>query len=733
VSALLDFYRVQVELIWNWRRGRRQLLWRAIVSFVVALVALALTAQILPGVRIDTPLALGEAVIVIGALSTLVRPVLLALVAPFSLFLMLVASIVFQVAVILALEAIVPGVHLANTLDAAIAAVTFAVINSLLSWLVSLDSDDSYYSMLVRRLLARRTDATRTNKPGMVIVQIDGLAHSVLTQQINAGRVPVMSRWINRGQMRLSPWVALLPSQTSASQAGIMYGTNEEIPAFRWWNKVDGRLFVSNRATDAEELQHRLQTDDRPGLLSEDGASIGNLTSGGATRSYLTLATMRDPAQGLGRSRSYFSFFLSPYGFVHAIVLGFAEMAKELFQARRARLAGIEPRMARGFPYPFLRAMTNVILRPISTSLVIEEMLRGTSVIYVTYTDYDEIAHHSGPQRAESLDALDGVDRVLGSLVRAAEDAPRPYRFVILSDHGQTLGATFKQRFGSSLEDVVRQLMGGADSVSAAVDQLEQWHVVNSFASELTRARGAASITRSALNSRNKRQQRKQAAATARAAAQVSPEERADGPDVIVTASGNLAHIYFPEIEGRATLEELNDRYPDMVEALSSHPGVGLLMVRSAAHGPIVIGRPGLRRLDLKRDAVQGEDPLAPFGDYAADSLRRLDEMSSCGDLVAISMLDESTGQVAAFEELIGSHGGLGGPQTEPMILYPADWELDAEPLVGAPAVHDQLKKWMALETPVVRRRDARRRPSLRAASRDASATSSGKSQKVAA
>src|SRR5207342_2087971 len=101
------------------------------------------------------------------------------------------------------------------------------------------------------------------------------------------------------------------------------------------------------------------------------------------------------------------------------------------------------------------------VMRPLVTSLVIEEMLRGTHAIYVTYTDYDEIAHHSGPARAESLEALDGVDRALGGLARASEDAPRPYHFVILSDHGQTLGATFRQRYGKTIDDVVRQLMGG--------------------------------------------------------------------------------------------------------------------------------------------------------------------------------------------------------------------------------------------------------------------------------
>jgi len=701
IGRLIDFYRAQIELIWNWRRGRRQLLWRAAVSFVTAFASLAATATILPGVQVDSPLSLGLAVIVIGALSALVRPVLLALVAPFSLVLMLVGSLVFQVAVFLALEALVPGVHLAELFDAITAALVFAVINSLISWVVSLDSDDSYYSMLVRRLQSRRPDARHTKTPGLVIVQIDGLSHPVLTQQVNAGRVPVISKWLREERMRLSPWIALLPSQTSASQAGIMFGRNDDIPAFRWWDKGNKRLFVSNHAADAEALEERL-LQGGPGLLSKDGASIGNLTAGGAERSYLTLSTVRNPLQGLGRSRSYFSFFLSPYGFVHAIVLGIAEMAKEVFQARRARLAGIEPRMSRGFPYPFLRAVTNVILRPISTSLVIEEMFRGTSVIYVTYTDYDEIAHHSGPQRAESLDALDGVDRVLGSLMRAAEDAPRPYRFVVLSDHGQTLGATFRQRFDRTLEDVIRQLMGGADSVSTAVAKVAEWRVLNTFASELTRARGAATVARRALRSQTKRQ-----AARENAQAQVST---LDWPELVVCPSGNLALVYFPDIEGKATLETINEKYPEMIDALAHHPGVGVLMVRSEAHGALAIGGSGVRYLASKK-VVGDEDPLEAFGEYAEEALNGLDAMSNCGDLVVVSMLDSDTGQVCAFEELIGSHGGLGGPQNEPLILYPSDWELTTEPLVGAPQVHAQLMTWLGRSKPAAAAKSAKPKP----------------------
>jgi uncharacterized membrane protein YvlD (DUF360 family) len=325
VRRLVDFYRVQIELVWTWRRGRRQLFLRALVSFIVSYISLGATAALLPGLAHETPFALAAAVIVIGAMSALVRPVLLAIVAPFSLFLMLAMALAFQVLVILVLVPLVPGVRIGGIGSAALAAAVFAVANSLITWLISFDSDDSYYSMLVRRLLVRREGVISTEKPGLVIVQLDGVSHAVLRQQLNAGRVPVISKWLTEGTMKLTNWVSLVPSQTSASQAGILYGNNDDIPAFRWWDKEAGRLFVSNRPEDAAALDERLRSGTQPGLLHDDGASIGNLCSGGAARSYLTMATVRDPGHGLGRSESYYSFFLSPYGFLHAIVLGVAE------------------------------------------------------------------------------------------------------------------------------------------------------------------------------------------------------------------------------------------------------------------------------------------------------------------------------------------------------------------------------------------------------------------------
>jgi hypothetical protein len=232
--------------------------------------------------------------------------------------------------------------------------------------------------------------------------------------------------------------------------------------------------------------------------------------------------------------------------------------------------------------------------------------------------------------------------------------------------------------------------MGGADSVTAAVDDLEEWRVANTFLSELTRARGAKAVARRALRSRQKGSTKRVTPATPAGNGRRAEDE----PDLVVCPSGNLALVYFPDIPGRADLETLNATFPDMVEALANHPGVGLLMVRSSEHGALVVGQSGVR--NLADDKVEGEDPLAAFGPHARPALKRLDAMGNCGDLVLISMLDPNTHQVAAFEELIGSHGGIGGPQTEPLILYPTEWKLAAKHLVGAPAVHDQLRKWLS-------------------------------------
>jgi hypothetical protein len=350
-------------------------------------------------------------------------------------------------------------------------------------------------------------------------------------------------------------------------------------------------------------------------------------------------------------------------------------------------------------PYPVARAATNVVLRSLATSLVMEEMYHGTPVIYVDYTDYDEIAHHSGPERHEALDALDGVDTTIHSLVKAAEDTPRPYKFVVLSDHGQSLGSTFLQRFGKTLQEVVAGFVG-ATEVAVAESGPEEMGSLGAVVTEASRSSGATgALARTAAKNMEYRTELTPVAAPdgAPTATATGPSEPAPGdaeqpPEIVVCASGNLANIYFPRLSGRVTLEELHEKWPGLVPGLVAHEGIGLLMVRSSQRGAVVYGKGGNVYLDEGK--TEGDDPIKPYGEYARLGLERVDRMADCGDLLAISMLDPGTGEVAAFEELIGSHGGLGGAQTEPMILHPTEWAID-EPLIGAEAVYRQIRRWL--------------------------------------
>lgn len=345
--------------------------------------------------------------------------------------------------------------------------------------------------------------------------------------------------------------------------------------------------------------------------------------------------------------------------------------------------------MHRGMPYPVARAATNVALRSLGTALVMEEIYRGTPVIYMDYTDYDEIAHHSGPERGETLDALDGVDAAVQSLVKATEDAPRPYRFILLSDHGQSLGATFLQRYGKTLEATIAELMGGA-SVVAGTGRVEEWGSLNAVLTEASATSGATgALTRAAFGGQTSDGTIDVAPKEERAAEGTEPTEP---PELVVCASGNLALIYFPRLAGRVSIETMEANFPGMIETLSRHEGIGLLMIRTESRGTVVLGPDGVHYLD--GDTTEGTDPITQFGEHAIDGLKRVDGMEHCGDIVAISLLEEATDEVAAFEELIGSHGGLGGPQTHPFILHPVEWAVD-EPIVGAEAVYRQIRRWL--------------------------------------
>jgi hypothetical protein len=369
------------------------------------------------------------------------------------------------------------------------------------------------------------------------------------------------------------------------------------------------------------------------------------------------------------------------------------EVVKELYQAERQRGWDVEPRMHRDLHYALERAVTNVALRTVCTALVIEEMYSGAPTIYVDYTGYDAISHHCGPEREEAIDALAGIDRALGSLVKAARHTSRTYRLVVLSDHGQCLGATFRQRNGTPLEEVIAGLLPAATTVVGTTDSVESAGIGRRIASEFGRGSGTWPLVARLLPSalRTYGTGRRDIGSKSRGGAPASDPVQAP-PDVVVASSGNLAHVYFTGMPGRATEEAIEARYPGLIDGLARHPGIGLLLVRSAAGRALIVKPEG--RVDLTAGGRDRDDLLAGYGSRAAEDLLRLEGFSDAGDLILIGAFDATSGDVTGFEELVGSHGGLGGWQTEPFILCPRSLEMADDRPVGAPALYRQLTTW---------------------------------------
>ncbi len=694
----------------NWPRGKRHLISRTLVLLVINTLALMLVSTFVEGIRFTGDLwhdiaAAMLVTIVSGVITFGLRPVIFVALGINNVVITAVLTIVFMGLTLLAASWFVDSIQIDGWLVAFFASILIAAINTVLVAIIGLDEDESFYRHSLKRMARSSGDVDDRPGPGFIIIQIDGLSEPILRNALRTGYMPFLASWLHAGSHRLGKWEALAPSMTSAGQVGILHGVQPGIPAFRWWEKERNYLMVSNHPDDAFEIERRASNE--RDLLRDGGASISNLVSGGATRAIATNSQLSKQGQGLQMS-SFSLFLVNPYNITRGAVQFVGSIVNEYFQARRQRIRDVQPRIGRGMPFPFLKASTTTIMRDMVTDLVIGEMGRGTPIVYADYLGYDEVAHHAGPERPESMDQLDRVDRMMRSLWRASLDATRTYHFILLSDHGQTQGAPFEERYGIGLEALIRGLMEGDVTSLDASNDVEGWGPVNTFLTEASRApgttgkvlkramRGATSDGIVALGESEGVYKGAEAEGSGDEAAEDRIEEGTEVPDLVVAASGNLANIYFTEIRERISLEGIAKLHPALLPGLVRHEGIGFIMVRSEEHGPLVISHHGMRNLET--GDVEGTDPLLHFGEHAAANLRELDSYQHIGDIFIISMYDPSTDEIAPFEHQVGAHGGLGGMQTKAFVMYPAAFATQEKTvdLVGAPEVNRKIHEWIA-------------------------------------
>ncbi|GLV99303.1 membrane protein [Streptomyces lavendulae subsp. lavendulae] len=655
----------------RWRAAGGALV-RVLVVWAVSTLTMLALAALLPDFRLQSAdgdsvtrvgLTAAWAAGAFGLLSALVWPALVrALLLVPALVLGLLVFFLNGSLLLMALN-LIPGERGAEVAPdtAVVVAAVMSAVASATSTALAVRDDEAY-----RRRLYRLADRRRRRHgtppgggPGLVFVQLDGVGFEVLRRAAAEGLMPTVADWLERSH-RVTSWRTDWSSQTGASQLGILHGSNFDVPAFRWYEKDTREVMVCNRPTSAAELQRRaVERTADGGLLTLDGASRGNLFGGGADQLALVLsvAARRGPAN---RSRSgYFAYFSDPANAVRTTLSLAAEVVREIGQSLRARVRKVTPRISRGGLYPLIRAFATVIERDVVVYAVIGDMLAGRTCVYADLVAYDEVAHHSGPHGRDTDQVLARLDRSLALIARVAEHAPREYRIVLLSDHGQSPGETFLGRYGLSLKDLVRAGCGLP---------------VPRRAGRTRSGAEARAAVRAALH---------------RPVEEADEEARpAPGPDPVVLASGNLGLISFPDVPGRASRKWIERTHPALLPTLAGHPGVGFLLVDGEVLGP----GGAAARLDVPGAA---EELLAAFGPGAADAVRRTDSFPHVADIMVNSAYDPRTGAVHAFEEQIGSHGGLGGEQGHPFLMWPTELSDPGPEPVGAEAVHHVLRRWL--------------------------------------
>jgi uncharacterized membrane protein YvlD (DUF360 family) len=631
---------------------------RLLLSLLVNALAVFFAAGILPRFAVGDFWKALLAALIIAALNAVLAPVVSAVRLPYTVATSFLLVLLLDTVLLRAADALTDGAIVVGGFGAAlVAALVISAIATVLEVIVGTNDDDAYTIRVIQRIARRSGERVETDVPGVVFLEIDGLARPILQRAMRDGNAPTMARWLADDTHRFAEWEPDLSSQTGASQAGILLGSNEDIPAFRWVEKETGTMMTCSAPGDCAEIERRHAGN---GLLVDGGASRGNLLSGEADHVILTVSRMEEEK---GANPGYRAFFSNGHNVTRALVLFFWEVILEWVATLRAIRRDVRPRGHRGGIYPFMRGAMCVIVRDLIVFGVLTDVMKGRPAIYATFSSYDEVAHHSGLERADTLEALRKLDQQFGRIDRALRYAPRPYEIVVLSDHGQTQGATFKQRNGYGLDELVeRSLETGKVSEFAGGD--EQSSMVGHALTE----------------------------ATGRTEKEKRPKNDVGDRQVVVLGSGNLGLVYLMEENRRLTLEEIDERHPRLIPSLTEHAHVGWVLVHSEQHGPVALGSNGAHYLTHGR--IEGDDPLAPFSPTAPHHLRRTDGFAHVADIMVGSFYDPELDEGCAFEELISFHGGIGGPQTRPFILYPAQLALPDEPLVGAASVHGLLMAW---------------------------------------
>jgi hypothetical protein len=361
-------------------------------------------------------------------------------------------------------------------------------------------------------------------------------------------------------------------------------------------------------------------------------------------------------------------FFLSPLRIARVSALSLWEYLRDAGLSVWRLLR--DGRLPRPRPlYSLSQVTINIVFREIQTFACMLDVYRGVPAIYTNYYGYDEVAHHFGSTSPEALRALKGIDAQIRQIDRMTRRyRRRRYDLYVLSDHGMTPSQSFIAVYGCSLADFIARHTG-----QEVWDERPAEHGSRTLATQTRVILEELESIEANLSPRSATIVRAGRRFLAARMPNLWPEDwdLSRRGDIVVRSSGSLAHVYCNVTSRSMDLSELALLYPSLLPQLVHHPGIGLVIGREG-EGVVVLGPKGELTLS-EHPKIEGEDPLITLADRSAvtEELRQMALFPHSGDLILLGAWDPDPPQrVTTFEDQVASHGGVGGEQLYPFVLY---------------------------------------------------------------
>lgn len=472
--------------------------------------------------------------------------------------------------------------------------------------------------------------------PGVIMIQIDGLAHTQFRRAMKNGRMPFLKGLLDRQGYELKPLYSGVPSTTPAVQAELFYGKKGTVPAFSYVHRRSGRLFAMYDPRAVDQLVRSLAANGAP--LLTGGVAYSDIYAGGADESRYCIETfdLKSFLRATHPLKSLIILLLHVETVFRALGLALIELGLAVWDF----FNGLYKRKNVFKELKFIptRVGVAILLRELIRFRVKMDAARGIPIVHANLLGYDEQSHRRGPDSAFAHWSLKGIDGAIGDICRAARrSGRRDYHIVVYSDHGQETAESYRQRYGRRVGDAVREVLAGgpASGFPMGASLPEEAH-------ENLHRRGKSHLRKGTANG---------------SFPPLIGDD--DAQRIRVADMGPLGHIYLPSATtGREKTA--------IARRLADDARIPLILFRSG-ETVAAVNEKGFFDLCSDRERVLGRDH--PFLDQAAQDLTAACRHPDAGDFVISGWSPERAPMTFAVEN--GAHGGPGTEETRGFLLLP--------------------------------------------------------------